>query len=61
MQQNMNCPGNELFVHIRLGECEFEARGASETVERQVTQFYHNAVYINGGRHARNDKKEEAK
>jgi hypothetical protein len=61
MQQNMSFPGNELFIHIRLGEYEFEARGASKIVEFQTIQFYQNAVHINGGRHDRNDKKEEAK
>lgn len=49
----------ELFIHIRMGECEFEMRGPSAIIERQVTQFYHNSVAINGGRHTRQKKEEE--
>ena len=49
----------EPFVHIRMGECEFEMRGPAQLLERQVTQFYLNAVSVNGGRHARQIKKEE--
>ena len=52
---------DEVFIHIRLGECEFEVRGPAPFIERQVTQFYHNSVIVNGGRHIRQNKEENDK
>lgn len=49
----------EPFVHIRMGDCEFEMRGPAQLLERQVLQFYLNAVTVNGGRHTRQYQKED--
>lgn len=58
--QTQQCQ-DEVFIHIRLGACEFEARGPSRFIEHQVMSFYLNSETVNGGRHTRQNKEENDK